>query len=35
MTDKNEMTINNEKKFRPNVAAIVLSAKYPHNAKYL
>ena len=31
MTDKNEITINNEKKkFRPNVAAIVLSAKYPH-----
>lgn len=31
MTDKNDNTTNNEKKnYRPNVAAIVLSAKYPH-----
>jgi len=36
MTDKTKLTINNEKKkYRPNVAAIVLSAKYPHNVKYL
>ena len=33
MTDKNEITINNEKKFRPNVAAIVLSSKYPHKCE--
>ena len=34
MTDKNKITINNEtKKFRPNVAAIVLSAKYPHKCE--
>ena len=31
MTDKNENTRDNEtKNYRPNVAAIVLSAKYPH-----
>jgi putative (di)nucleoside polyphosphate hydrolase len=34
MTDKNETTINTDKKnFRPNVAAIVLSAKYPHTCE--
>ena len=33
MTDKKENTINNEKRFRPNVAAIVLSAKYPHKCE--
>ena len=34
MTDKTKITINNEtKKFRPNVAAIVLSAKYPHTCE--
>lgn len=34
MTDKNENTTINEKKnFRPNVAAIVLSAKYPHTCE--
>jgi putative (di)nucleoside polyphosphate hydrolase len=34
MTDKNENTNKNEQKnFRPNVAAIVLSAKYPHTCE--
>lgn len=34
MTDKNEKKTNNENKnFRPNVAAIVLSAKYPHTCE--
>ena len=33
MTDKKENTINNEKRFRPNVAAIVMSAKYPHKCE--
>ena len=34
MTDKNEKkTINEKKKFRPNVAAIVLSSKYPHKCE--
>ena len=34
MTDKTKITINNEtKKYRPNVAAIVLSAKYPHTCE--
>ena len=34
MTDKREKIINNEKKkFRPNVAAIVLSSKYPHKCE--
>ena len=34
MTDKNEMTTTDEKKnFRPNVAAIVLSAKYPQKCE--
>ncbi|MGM0518229.1 MAG: RNA pyrophosphohydrolase [Campylobacterota bacterium] len=34
MTDKNENKINNNKKnFRPNVAAIVLSSKYPHKCE--
>jgi len=34
MTDKNEMTTTDEKKnFRPNVAAIVLSAKYPQTCE--
>jgi len=34
MTDKNEKTTTNEKKnFRPNVAAIVLSAKYPQTCE--
>lgn len=34
MTDKKEKkTINEKKNFRPNVAAIVLSAKYPHKCE--
>ncbi|MFK2821715.1 RNA pyrophosphohydrolase [Arcobacter sp. YIC-80] len=33
MTDKNEKKTNNEKNFRPNVAAIVLSAKYPQTCE--
>lgn len=33
MTDKKENTFNNEKRFRPNVAAIVMSAKYPHKCE--
>ena len=34
MTDKREKMINNDKKkFRPNVAAIVLSSKYPHKCE--
>ncbi len=35
MTDKKEMTSENKtkKNFRPNVAAIVLSAKYPHTCE--
>ncbi len=34
MTDKNENKIENKKKnFRPNVAAIVLSSKYPHKCE--
>jgi len=34
MTDKNEITKDNTKKnYRPNVAAIVLSAKYPHTCE--
>ena len=33
MTDKNEITKDNTKNYRPNVAAIVLSAKYPHTCE--
>ncbi|QKJ23114.1 RNA pyrophosphohydrolase [Poseidonibacter lekithochrous] len=34
MTDKNEnITSNETKNYRPNVAAIVLSAKYPHTCE--
>ena len=35
MTDKNETTTENKikKNYRPNVAAIVLSAKYPHTCE--
>ncbi len=33
MTDKNETTKDNTKNYRPNVAAIVLSAKYPHTCE--
>lgn len=34
MTDKNEnITVNENKNYRPNVAAIVLSAKYPHTCE--
>ncbi|MFX4243616.1 RNA pyrophosphohydrolase, partial [Aliarcobacter butzleri] len=34
MTDKKEKkTINEKINFRPNVAAIVLSAKYPHKCE--
>lgn len=34
MTDKNEnITVNDNKNYRPNVAAIVLSAKYPHTCE--
>lgn len=34
MTDKNKVTTNKKtKNFRPNVAAIVLSAKYPHECE--
>lgn len=33
MTDKKENTMNKEKNFRPNVAAIVLSAKYPQKCE--
>jgi len=34
MTDKNEnTTLNETKNYRPNVAAIVLSAKYPHTCE--
>ena len=33
MTDKNEITKDNSKNYRPNVAAIVLSAKYPHTCE--
>ena len=33
MTDKSEITKGNTKNYRPNVAAIVLSAKYPHTCE--
>ena len=33
MTDKKEITKDNTKNYRPNVAAIVLSAKYPHTCE--
>jgi len=33
MIDKNEITKDNTKNYRPNVAAIVLSAKYPHTCE--
>ena len=33
MTDKSEITKDNTKNYRPNVAAIVLSAKYPHTCE--
>jgi putative (di)nucleoside polyphosphate hydrolase len=33
MTDKNEITKDDKKNYRPNVAAIVLSAKYPHECE--
>ena len=35
MTDKNDVTLetNDKKNYRPNVAAIVLSAKYPHTCE--